>query len=455
MKQHKLPHKIFFSGIGGIGMSGLALILKKRGYDVFGSDAVSGNMTEKLLKMDIPVIIGQKKGNIDTAELLVISAAIKDDNPEIIEAKEKGIEIITRSELLGILMSEKKGIAIAGTHGKTTTSSMLSLVLEGAKMDPTVVIGGEVKNIGGNAKDGKGEYLVAEACEYERAFLDLHPFAAIITNIEEDHLDTYGDLEHILESFMQFVSQIENDGFLVISAWDSHLSEVTKNYQGKVITYGFHEGDFQAKNIKVKELHTYFDVEKYGKVIGELKIAIPGAHNILNALAVTATSLEVGVKFETIEKSLTKFMGAKRRFEIKGNKNGILVIDDYAHHPTEIQATLDGLESYYPGKKVWCVFQAHQYSRTKFLLLDFAKSFKKTDHVIIPEIYEARDSEEDKKAVSGEILAAEINKISNNAEYIKDFHSITEFLRQKAKSGDVIITIGAGPIYKVGEEFLK
>ncbi len=436
-------------------MSGLALILKDRGYIISGSDSVESEMTEKLQKSGIKVTIGQKKGNLADAELLIVSAAIKNDNPEIVEARGKKLDIITRSELLGLLMSQKQGIAVAGTHGKTTTSSMLSLVLEAAGLDPTVVIGGEVKNIGGNAKDGKGNYFVAEACEYERSFLDLNPFAAIITNIEADHLDTYGDLEHIIESFRDFISQIDPKGFLVISSWDSHLSEVIKNYRGKILSYGFWEGDFRAENVKVKDHHTYFKVVEQGEEIGELKLMIPGAHNILNALAVAATALELGVKFEIINKTLGKFSGAKRRFEIKGQKNGILVIDDYAHHPTEIQATLDGLRSYYPEHKVWCVFQPHQYSRTRFFLSDFAKSFTKADQVIIPAIYEARDSEEDKKAVNAKMLAAEIDKVSHNAKHIDEFEDVVKYLRKNVKNNDIIITIGAGPVYKIGEEFLR
>lgn len=436
-------------------MSGLALILKSRGYIISGSDAVESAMTEKLQDSEFKVIIGQKEGNLEDAELLVVSAAIKNDNPEVVEAKSKKLDIITRSELLGLLMDQKQGIAVAGTHGKTTTSSMLSLVLEAANLDPTVVIGGEVKNIGGNANDGEGDYFVAEACEYERSFLDLNPFAAIITNIEADHLDTYGDLEHIIESFREFISQINPKGFLVISSWDSHLSEVIKNYHGKILSYGFWEGDFRAEDVKVKDHHTYFKVVKQGREIGELRLMIPGAHNILNALAVTATALELGVKFDIIKKALAKFSGAKRRFEIKGQKNGVLVIDDYAHHPTEIQATLDGLRSYYPNHQVWCVFQAHQYSRTRFFLSDFAKSFAKADQVIIPAIYEARDSEEDKKAVSAKILAAEIDQVSHNAKHIDDFEDVVRYLRDNVKKDDIVITIGAGPVYKIGESFLE
>jgi UDP-N-acetylmuramate--alanine ligase len=444
-----------FIGIGGIGMSGLARILLSRGYTVSGSDNAESSITKELGDKGAKVFIGQSAENIKNADVVIYSAAIKPGNPELDEAKRLGLKLLRRSELLGLLMLEKKGIAIAGTHGKTTTSTMLGMILLDSGLDPAMAIGGEVKNIGGNAKDGEGEYFVAEACEYDRSFLDLHPYAAIITNIEEDHLDTYGDLSHILETFSQFLKQVDKDGFIVISAWDANIAKTLSHYSGKIIDYGFLEGEYQAKNVKVVKHTTLFDVFREEKKIGKIKMVVPGAHNILNALAVTACALEIGVGFSDISKSLEKFTGAKRRFEIKGDKDSVLVIDDYAHHPTEIQATLDGLKSYYPDSKIWCVFQAHQYSRTKYLLADFAQSFSKADQVLIPEIYEARDTEEDKRAVSGEILAGEIDKESHNAKYIGEFSEITKYLRENTKSGDIIITIGAGPVYKVGEEFLK
>jgi len=332
---------------------------------------------------------------------------------------------------------------------------MIATILEDAGLDPTMAIGGEVKNIGGNDKDGKGDFFVAEACEYERAFLDLFPFAAVITNIEEDHLDTYGDLAHILESFSQFISQIDPKGFLVISSWDANIKAIRKGFLGEVLDYGFDEGVFRAKKVRVCDKKTIFSVYKNDKFLGDVELLVPGAHNILNALAAIATTERLGVAFPKVKESLSRFSGAKRRFEIKGEKDGVLVIDDYAHHPTEIQATLDGLRSYHPNSKVWCIFQAHQYSRTRFLLSDFAKSFEKADSVIIPEIYEARDTREDKEAVSAEILAKEISKVTKNAKHIDKFDDVVEYLNKNVQSGDIVITIGAGPVYKIGETFLK
>ncbi len=444
-----------FIGIGGIGMSGLAHILLNRGYKVSGSDSVKSNITDKLSNNGAKIYLGQKKENITGADVIIFSAAINEKNPEYSEAKKRNIKLLRRSELLGLLMSEKRGIAIAGTHGKTTTSTMLGMILEDSGLDPAMAIGGEVKNIGGNAKDGKGNFFIAEACEYDRSFLDLNPCAAIITNIEEDHLDTYGDLDQILKTFSKFISQIDKNGFLVISAWDSNIAKTISHYNGKLIDYGFSNGRYRAKNIRICDHSTYFEVWDEKDKLGELKLIVPGAHNILNSLAVTACALEIGIKFSKIKNSLEKFTGAKRRFEIKGKKDNILVIDDYAHHPTEIQATLDGLKSYYPESRIWCVFQAHQYSRTRFLLSDFSKSFEGIENVIISEIYEARDTEEDKKAVNGGILASAIDEISHNAKYISDFESIVDYLKKNVKSGDIIITVGAGPIYKVGESFLE
>lgn len=436
-------------------MSGLAAILLGRGFEVTGSDIAETNITDALEDAGATIFYSQIAENVHGTEVFVYSAAIKKDNPEFVEAKRLGLKMLRRSELLGILMAQKRGIAIAGTHGKTTTSTMLALILEDAGFNPTISIGGEVKNIGGNAKDGKGEFFVAEACEYDRSFLDLHPHVAIITNVEEDHLDTYGDLKGILEGFGQFLAQVDPGGFICVAAEDSNIKKISKQYPGHVIDYGLEEGQFQAKDIKIMGHKTVFTVTEDGKKRGELTLVVPGEHNILNALAVTATALNLGVKFQKIAKSLGKFQGARRRFEIKGQKNDILVIDDYGHHPTEIQATLAGLRSYYPNQKVWCVFQAHQYSRTRFLLKDFGQSFKDADHVIVAEIYAARDTQEDKDAVNCEILAEEISKNSHNAICIPEFSEIVEYLKQNVQKGEIVITIGAGPVYKVGEEFLN
>jgi UDP-N-acetylmuramate--alanine ligase len=449
--------KIHFVGIGGIGMSGLAHILLSRGFRVSGSDAQENEITAKLATEGAEIHIGHAAENVTGADIVVVTAAVKGKNPELAEAKKKKIKVLRRSQLLGALMAEKKGIAVAGTHGKTTTSTMLSLVFEDAGLEPTMIIGGEVKNIGGNAKDGAGEYVVAEACEYERSFLDLHPFGAIITNIEEDHLDCYDGLKDIMATFEKFISQIDKKGFLAISADDANNLKVSKKYQGKIITYTINgvKADFTAKNIHVEDGVTYFEVWQGAESLGNFSLRVPGAHNVANALAVIAVANEAGVYPDQIKYTLSEFTGTKRRFEIKGEKDGVLVIDDYAHHPTEIQATLAGLANFYPDRKSWVVFQAHQYSRTYHLLSDFAKSFHQASQVIIPEIYEARDTEADKKSVNCQVLADAINRVSKNATCIPEFPQVVEYLKKNAKKGDIIITIGAGPVYQVGEEFLN
>lgn len=437
-------------------MSGLARILVSRGFKVFGSDISENDLTHELSKDGAKIFIGHKASNVEGVDFLIVSAAIKTDNPEIMEAKKRGIPIIKRSELLGHLMAEKKGIAVAGTHGKTTTSTMLALVFSAAGLDPAIAIGGEVRNIHGNAKDGKGEYFVAEACEYNRAFLDIFPYGAIITNIEEDHLDIYENLEDIMKAFSEFISQIKPRGFLVYSYDDKNTRKLAENFRGEKISYGEEQGaNFRASDIKVINHVTHFRVSGEGKDLGDFSLLIPGDHNVHNALAVIAVSHKLGIDNGTVQKVLSSFRGADRRFQIKGEKNGVLVIDDYGHHPTEIKATLEGLRSIYPEKKVWCVFQAHQYSRTKFLLSDFAHSFKDANHVIVPEIYEARDSEEDKNSVNGQRLAEEINKVSGNARFCPKFEECAEYLKKNVQEGDIVITMGAGPVYKVGEMFLN
>lgn len=435
-------------------MSGLAKIMLSRGYLVSGSDLKKAKITEELEKSGADITYTQDGTGVNHQDLVVISAAIKENNGDFAEAKRQGLKMIRRSELLGELMVSKRGIAVAGTHGKTTTSTMLSLILEDAGLDPVVVIGGEVKNIGGNAKDGHGEYLVAEACEYERAFWDLKPYIGIITNIEEDHLDTYGDMEGILEGFAVFLEKVNPEGFITVWAEDRNIAKISKHYQGRVIDYGLCEGQFQAKNIITRDFRTTFEVWEDAKKRGLITLTVPGPHNILNALSVIATALNLGVKFSSIQKTLQNFSGAKRRFEIKGEKGGILVIDDYAHHPTEIKATLSGLRDFYPDARVWCIFQPHQYSRTFHLLNDFKKSFYEADHVIIPEIYEARDTKEDRESVNSKILVENINKESKNAIYISDFESIVGHLLKNVQPNDIIITVGAGNVYQVGEQFL-
>lgn len=448
-------NQYFFCGIGGIGMSGLAKIMLESGFRVSGSDTSRSKITNSLEVLGADIKFGHNASNIDKANILIYSAAIPKDNPELVEAKNRGLTVLSRSQFLGKLMNNKKGIAVAGTHGKTTTSTMLSIVLEEAGLDPTIVVGGEVGNIGGNAKTGKGDLFVAEACEYERAFLDLYPFGAIITNIEADHLDTYKDLDDIIESFKKFTTQIDEDGFLVVCSDDKNMMHLNGFFKGNLITYGLSKADFTAEKIQVKGRKTVFTVKKNGNHLGQFELIIPGNHNILNALSVIAVADFLEVDMVEVKKSLTKFTNAKRRYEIKGEKDGVLVIDDYAHHPTEIRATLAGIIDFYPKKRIWVVFQPHQYSRTKLLFNDFSESFKDIHRVIIPDIFEARDSDEDKATVTPQKLVEAICEHSKNAEYIGEFTDVVKYLQENVKSGDLVLTLGAGPVYIIGDLFLS
>lgn len=444
----------YFIGIGGIGMSGLAQILLKRGYRVSGSDPVTNKQTEDLAANGATIYHEQIAENITSdIDVIVVTSAIKDANPELIAARKNNLPIISRSQLLNEVLAEQKTIAVTGTHGKTTTSSMLASALTGAGLDPTAIIGAEVHTISGNAREGKGEYSVAEVCEYERAFLDIYPHGAIITNIEADHLDCYKDIHDIVDAFTEFVSHIPLDGFLVYCGDDENCRKVAGAYSGKKFSYGFRENnDYIATKVEVPDHFSHFTVSKNGQEIAEADLLIPGSHNVLNALSVIATADIIGANLKAVTKALGEFRGADRRFQIIAEINGVTIIDDYAHHPTEIAATLKGTRQFYPNKRVVAVFQPHQHSRTRMLLDDFSKSFGDADIVLIPEIYAVRDTEEDIKSVSSRDLVKLINEHdANKAEYFKDFDECLIRLRELAREGDVVITIGAGPVYKIGE----
>ncbi len=447
-----------FIGIGGIGMSALAQILLERGYKVSGSDLVENPITKNLQKIGARIFIGHNERNLtkDT-NFVIINAAITEKNPEIKAAKKLGIPIMTRGELLGRLMDEKVGIAVTGTHGKTTTSSLLAEIFEYAKLDPDIAVGGEVGNIGGNAKSGKGKYFIAEACEYKRFFADISPHIAIITNIEEDHLDYYKDLNDIKSAFSDFTKNIKKDGFLLACFDDENTREVAEDFDGKVISYGISkEGlNYRACNIKVEDHLQKFSVSKNGSDLGEFELKVPGIHSILNATAAIAVSLECGIKLGSIKESVANFDGVIRRMQTKGELDGITVIDDYAHHPTEINATLQALKSFYPKRKVWCVFQPHQHSRTRMLLDSFVSSLYLADEIIIPKIYPVRDTPEDIASISGDNVVKLLKKQGKSAKYIPDFKDTVKELRANTKEGDIILTMGAGPVNKIGEMYLS
>ncbi len=444
---------IFFIGIGGISMSALALILKNDGYSVRGSDFKASSMTEELESKGISVAIGHNAENVSGAGLVVYTAAISNDNPELVRARELGVTTIERATLLGALMKRYKNpIAVSGTHGKTTTTSMMSHVLLQANVDPTILVGGVLPAIGSNMRDGAKDYLVMEACEYSGSFLKFFPRYSIILNIEEDHLDYFKDINDIVCCFKSFVDLVPEDGKIIANFDDEEVRLATENAAAEVVSYGIKSADsaFRAQNIRFDDMgYGSFDVVYNNEFFAEIKLSVPGMHNVSNSLAVTACAHLLGINCEDIKKGLASFTGTNRRFEKKGTVNGALIIDDYAHHPTEIRATLSAARAATKNGEVWCVFQPHTYTRAYKLKDEFAKSFSDCEHVILSDIYAAR--EKDTGLIHSIELAEAIAEESNNAIYIKGFDAIAEYLRQNVKEGDIILTMGAGDVFKIGE----
>lgn len=436
-------------------MSGLAEILIKKGFHVSGSDIKASPITDKLKSLGAKIFIGQMKENITSdINLIVYTAAISEDNPEFIRAKELNIPLMVRAEFLGeIMKGHKYNIAISGTHGKTTTTSMLSSISLRAKLDPTILVGGELDIIDGNVRVGHSQYFITEACEYKGSFLKFFPYIGVILNIDADHLDYYKDIYDIQNAFIKFAKLIPKDGYLVCCSDDEKMDKVISSVKCSIITYGLKTGDITAKNIHYNEKGcASFDVYKYNKFLFSINLNIPGRHNILNSLAGIASSLILDIPDKDIIEGLNNFKGAHRRFEFKGKKNGVTVIDDYAHHPTEIKATLSAAKNY-PHKKIHCVFQPHTFSRTLNLYDEFVKAFDDTDELILADIYAAR--EKDTHKISSDMLAKSISSRGINCKNIHDFNDIVSHLDNILEDGDLLITIGAGDIFKVGEMYLQ
>ena len=445
-----------FVGIGGIGTSGAAKCLLAAGWAVSGSDLKPSALIESLQAMGIKVAIGHAPSNVaEGCTLVVRSAAIPDTNPEIVEAAARKIEVIKYAQLLGRLMAEKSGIAIAGCHGKTTTTAMIAYILARAGFEPSFVVGGVIPQLGSNAVPGKGKHFVAEACEFDRSFHNLAPQCAVITNIEEDHLDYYKDIHEIVASFREFASKVGEGGLVIGSLDNEHTAKIVNELKGKGESFST-QGDahWRAVNIAVRDGKWTFEALKYGKSIGEFQLAVAGVHNVSNALAAMAAATWAGVGREIVQLALSEFIGAARRFERLGERKGTLVIDDYGHHPTEIKATLRAAKERFPEKKIWCVFQPHQHSRTRFFMKDFAKSFGDAHLVLLPEIYAARDSEADKKTSSAE-LAKLLDENGKAALFLPTFDEVLAFLKDKATPDVVLVTMGAGNVDEVARRFLK
>lgn len=450
------PLHIHFIGIGGISMSGLAEILLEEGFTVSGSDAKQSPLTDMLIQKGASVFYGQRADNItDTTEVVVYTAAVHEDNPEYCEAVCRNLPMLSRAELLGQLMTNyETPICVSGTHGKTTSTSMLSHILLAAEADPTISVGGILKAIGGNIRVGQSEIFVTEACEYTNSFLHFFPKIGIILNIEEDHMDFFKDLDDIRSSFHRFAMLLPEDGTLIINGEIENYKEIAHGCPGKVLTFGMHpEFDYYAKAIEHNaDGNISFILVAKGEEIGRIQMSVPGIHNISNALSAIAAADLLHIPFETVKSGLLSFHGTARRFEYKGTRDGVTIIDDYAHHPTEIRATLTAAENY-PHKELWCVFQPHTYTRTKAFFHEFAEALSSANHVVLADIYAARES--DDLGISSAQLAEEIEKTGCDVHYLPSFEAIESFLIDNCKSGDLLITMGAGDVVNIGENLLK
>ena len=449
------PIHVHFIGIGGISMSGLAEILLEEGFTITGSDSKESPLTKKLESEGAHIFYGQKAENItDGIDCVVYTAAISSANPELLEAASRKIPMLTRAELLGQLMKNyDTPIAVSGTHGKTTTTSMISHILLAGDLDPTISVGGILKAIGGNIRVGRSETFITEACEYTNSFLHFFPKISVILNIEEDHMDFFKDLEDIRSSFRRFAQLLPADGTLVINGDIKDYEEICSGLSCRVITYGSSpEFDYHAENVSYNSQgFVSFDLIRRNGSQDHIDLSVTGDHNVSNALSAVAVAELLGIPMETVRKGLLSFTGTDRRFEYKGEFNGVTVVDDYAHHPTEITATLQAAK-HHPHNCVWCVFQPHTYTRTKAFFHEFAEALSHADHLVLADIYAARET--DTLGISSADLAEEAAKLGTDAHYFSSFAEIEDFLKQNCAPGDLLITMGAGDIVTVGEDLL-
>lgn len=438
-----------FVGIGGIGMSGAARILLSRGIGVSGSDLGRSEVTEELARKGARIAIGHAAENVPPETTrVVVTAAVDEKNPEIVECRRRALPIVKYATLLGELMRDRFGIAVAGCHGKSTTSAMTAFVLDRGGYDPSFVVGGGIPDLGGSSRGGKGEPFVAEACEHFRSFHNLYPHIAVVTNIEEDHLDYYRDIEEIIGSFGVFLSHVPPEGLVVINGEDANCARARKAARCRVETFGHGEGvDWQAVNVRVEEGRWRFDALHRGALFGSFELAIPGRHNVTNALATIAVAHALEMPGDRIADALANFHGVQRRLQwlVRGP---VSVMDDYAHHPTEIRASLAALRSICPDRRIVAVFQPHQYSRTRIFRDGFAHAFGDADEVLIPGIYAARDSEDDRRAVSADDLADDIRASGKPARAVGSFDECVKAL-QHVPDGTVVLTMGAGDVFKI------
>ncbi|NFH90155.1 UDP-N-acetylmuramate--L-alanine ligase [Clostridium botulinum] len=446
--------KVHFIGIGGISMSGLAAVLLNSGYKVSGSDFKESEILKKLRLSGADIYIGHSEKNIKDVDLVVYTAAIPENNPEFIYAKENNIDLMNRAEFLGnIMKGHKYNVAISGAHGKTTCTSMLSNITLKANLDPTILVGGELDIIGGNFRIGSSDYFITEACEYKRSFLSFFPYVGVILNIDADHLDYYKDIDEITETFGQFADLIPNDGYLIGYIGDSRVKEILSKAKCNTLSYGFENADVTARNITFNEKGcASFDVYKHNNKLFDLTLSNPGEHNILNALSSICVSLIFDVDYDDIICGLSECKGAHKRFEYKGEVNGVTVIDDYAHHPVEIKATLNTSKKI-PHNKTFCVFQPHTYTRTKTLFDEFTDAFFDADEVVLMDIYAAR--EKDTGLVSSNDLGVALRAKGVKCTNVHSHDEALEYLKNSAKPNDLLLTVGAGDVVIVGEKYLN
>ncbi|MBP3232517.1 MAG: UDP-N-acetylmuramate--L-alanine ligase [Anaerovibrio sp.] len=435
-------------------MSALAQILLEKGYEVSGSDMKDSAMTGILRDLGAKVFIGHRAENVRGAEAIVVSSAIREENPEVAEAARLGLKRLHRSDVNAFLINNSKGIAVAGAHGKTTTTSMIGVSLDYEGVSPSIIIGGEVDYLGSNAKLGKSEYLVSEADESDGTFLKYYPYIGVVTNIENDHMDHYGTMENIIKAFHQFLSQIRRDGWAVVCADNEHIRNIISDIKCNIATYGIdHEADYMAADIEASSSFTAFDVIHKGENLGRVRLNVPGLHNVLNALACVVTGIVLGMSVSQMAEGLTMFNGAKRRFQTKGRINDIWVVDDYAHHPTEIATTIKAARQTKP-KRLVCAFQPHRYSRTQLLQKEYGSCFAGVDLLVLTDVYSA--GEDPIPGVDGELLVNEVKRqTGQETVYIQDKKQIAAYLKSIAQPGDLIMTMGAGDIVKCGEELVE
>jgi UDP-N-acetylmuramate--alanine ligase len=448
----KIQH-IHFVGIGGAGMSGIAEVLVNLGYKVSGSDLKESEVTQRLKSLGASIFIGHQAQNMEGAHVIVTSTAVDIKNPEVKGAREKGIPVIPRIEMLAEIARLKYTIAIAGTHGKTTTTSMVGAVLQAGGLDPTVVVGGRLKHLNSGARLGQGDYLVAEADESDGSFLKLSPTLAVITNIDNDHLDYWHTFDKIEEAFVTYANRVPFYGCVIVCLDDPHVKEQVPRMTRRVVTYGTSTAALlKAQNIVVDTGGTSFDVTESGQAIGKVRLGVPGKHNVLNSLAAIAVGLELSIPFSQIAQGLASFEGVGRRMEMKGESQGITYIDDYGHHPTEIRATVAALRERYPKRRLVVVFQPHRYSRTQQLYKEFSESFKDADAVHLMDIYPA--GEKPIKGVTTDLILKPLQKKHSSAQALPASTTPEKFRAQLA-TGDVVLTLGAGDVWKWGEHLLQ